>query len=433
MKIAILGGGISGLASAYFLQKLKPDSEVVLIEKQARTGGWVHTWQKDGFLFEGGPRALSRNKAPLWLEMINDLQMQEKIIDSDPGSSRRFVYWEGVLNQVPDSFLKILFSPLTKNSLWAFFKEWSVKPEIQKEETLREFFSRRIDAEFADRLIDPLARGIYAGSINELSIEACFPVLKKWELEKGSLTRGFFSKTKKTGPRGYFSVIEGLGSVCTRLQQQLRSQVMLDTEVVSCTRDKGCWIINTNKGNILADAVISALPAFVLSRVIKTDNPAAALLLSEIPYRSLYVVHIGFNEKIRSPQGFGYLVPSKSKEKVLGVVFDSNIFPGQDVDQQTRFTVMVSEEVKSLQEAETVALEALKRHVHISQDPVYSAAYFMEKAIPQYVLGHKKRIAAIQSLLSKEEGFFLTGNYLDGLSLEELLQRARKTAAHPFF
>ncbi len=425
MKVAILGGGISGLASAYFLQKLKPDVEIVVLEKQARTGGWVHTCHEGGFLFEAGPRALSRNKAPLWLEMIHDLHMQEKIVDSDPGSSKRFVYWKDVLEQVPDSFLKILISPLTRNSLWAFFKEWSVKPETQKEETLREFFSRRIDAEFADKLIDPLARGIYSGSIDELSVEACFPILKKWELEKGSLTRGFFSKAKRSGPRGYFSVREGLSSVCARLQQQLQTQVMLDTEVMSCTRDKGRWTINTNKGNILADAVISALPAFVLSRVIKTENPAAAILLSEIPYRSLYVVHIGFNEKIRSPKGFGYLVPSKANEKVLGVVFDSNIFPEQDVDQQTRFTVMVSEEVKNLQEAETVALEALKRHVHISQDPVYSAAYFMEKAIPQYVLGHKKRIAAIQSLLSKEEGFFLTGNYLDGLSLEDLLQRAK--------
>lgn len=444
MKIAILGAGISGLATAWFCERMHPRAEILLIDKSSRIGGWIQTVQEGGFLFEKGPRALPIGRAATLWEMIRDAGLEKECIFSETGAGRRYIYWKNTLHRVPQGPWSFICSPLTRDLTFSLLKEWRVKRVEGCEETLREFFSRRIDPRFAERLVDPLARGIYAGSIDELSLEACFPRLKEWETDKGSLTRGFLT-AQRSRERGYFSLRKGLSALLEGLRGQLRGEILLGTEVyglsknykekmgafrgsfrVALTKEEKEWTVNTSRGNFYVDKVISALPAFALAEILDTSMGA---LLKKIPYRSLYAVHVGFRKRISLPKGFGYLVPSGEKESLLGVVFDSQIFPQQDdADHYSRLTLMMDASFPNPEMAQRYALHILASHLKISQMPDYMAASFLDRAIPQYVLGHRKSVEELNRLAQGVGGLWITGNYLKGLALEDIALHAKNTA-----
>jgi protoporphyrinogen oxidase len=302
MHTLILGGGISGLSAAWFLHKREPETQITLLEKESRLGGWIETKSVGEFCFERGPRTLARGRSKELLRLIEELGLSSEVVSSSPSAARRFLLKKGRLRS---------FSSFWPQLAWAGVREVFKKRGGLSDESIYDFAARRFGEKVARGFFDPLTLGIYAGDIHRLSIRSCFRPFWEWEQKEGSVIRGMLKK-KKSEP-GLFTLRGGLERLIQELKKQLPIRIVTDCHVQSLGSE-----IVTSQGKFLADRVISALPADEISRLTQIGL--------EVPYRSIWVVHLGFSQKLLKQKGFGYLVPTEEGEPLLGMVWDSEIF-----------------------------------------------------------------------------------------------------------
>jgi protoporphyrinogen/coproporphyrinogen III oxidase len=442
-KIVILGGGITGLTLLWYLKREHgPQASLLLLEKSSRVGGWIQTIKKEGFLFERGPRSCrARGNGLATLRLVEELGLQDQVIGADSSAHQRFLYCQQRLQKIPSGFLSFLFSPLAMKILPSLLMEWTVKPTGFEDESIYDFFSRRLGNEAVDTFLDPLISGIYAGNIHELSAKACFPQLFQWERHYGSLTKGLllnlFSRKKESVSdfikgvykNGLFSFREGMEVLPQTLYKRLESHILLNREVIGLENQPQGLILKLSNGeSIQADQVYSALPASALSSMIRASQPQTAKLLDSMTAASVGVVSLGYKEKLLSQPGFGYLVPSKEKENILGVVWDSCVFPQQSASiEDTRLTVMIGgtnsfdtqwEETDFL----NCALESLAKHLKIKMEPHTIDVHIARSAITQYAVGHDQKKAAIQNALGRAyPSLHILGSSFDGVAVNDCI------------
>ncbi len=402
--VCILGAGISGLSLAWQLSKNNKFTPLTILERTARAGGWIQTERGD-FLFERGPRTFRVKESSRFLELSKELGLENSLIVANTAAKKRYIVRGGGLKKVPMHLL-----------VPALLKEWRVPP-LEEEETIYDFAVRRFNSRIASLFFDPMTLGIYAGDIRELSMSACFPALKKWELEYGSLTKALLKK--KTVKTSMVSFKEGAQTLVDALAAKL--PIHYNQEVLQLRfTDQGVEVI-TATDSFVADHLFTSLPPPTMAALFKPLDAEISALFGQIAMRGLSVVNVGYRERQLPVKGFGYLVPTQEKEEILGVVFDSDIFP---VQPYTRLTVMVKEGVS---DPERAALGALKKHLHLTGTPDVIAVHKAAGAIPQYRLGHQALIAALEKKI--EERFprlTLLGNYLRGASVEDCLGVAKE-------
>lgn len=398
MRVVILGGGISGLSAAWFYQKKYPDHKITLLEKMERLGGWIDKVQENGFVFEKGPRTLACSRSPKLQALIEEVGLKEELLFSLPSAKKRFLWTGGKLCK-PSAFWPSLIYSVLKE---AFF----VPPKQLEDESIYSFAARRFGPKIARNFFDPLILGIYAGDIHRLSIRSCLPFLWQAEQTHGSVVRSMFKK--KRGKSGLFTLRHGLSQLVERLQESLRIEIVTNCEVNSLFPT-----VSTSRGQFAADRIISALPAFEMERL--TNIPL------KIPHRSIWVVHIGFSSLVLPKKGFGYLVPTEEKENLLGMVWDSEVFA---IEEKTRLTAMIREES---QDPIQDALSALERHLGVIKKPDYLSSHLAVQAIPQFEVGHYHKIADFQEKIAQQfPHLYVTGNYLEGASLEACVARSQQ-------
>ncbi|MBX9744918.1 MAG: protoporphyrinogen oxidase [Chlamydiales bacterium] len=397
MRTIILGGGISGLSAAWFLHKKDPQREILLLEKKERLGGWIESFREGDFYFEKGPRTLSYSRSTHLLRLIHELGLEDKIISSSSAAKHRFLWKGGKLRSL-SSFWPTLLAGACRE----FF---TPKKKSEEDESIYAFVSRRFGPRIADVFFDPLTLGIYAGDIHKLSIRSCFPSLCRWEMQEGSVIRGMW-KAKK-GSSKLFTLQGGLETLIFEMQKQLPIEI-----ITNCQVDRLSSHVITSQGIFQADQVISALSAQEISRVTN--------IAFDVPYRSLWIVHLGFySNQVLHRKGFGYLVPTQEKERLLGMVWDSEIF---GFSSQTRLTAMIREESSSPLED---ALEALERHLSIKRKPDYVSCHFASRAVPQFEVGYAEKLACFERQAALEFPYLLlAGNYWNGASLDACVARS---------
>ncbi|HSX12581.1 MAG TPA: protoporphyrinogen oxidase, partial [Rhabdochlamydiaceae bacterium] len=211
-RIIILGAGISGLSCAWYLSKLSPLCEFVVLEKTEKCGGYLQSEKKEGFLFEKGPRTFKTSRSSELLELAKELGIQDKQIFSSIEAEKRYLCLNNKLHKFP----RPLFS-------FSFLKEWFVSSKAQEEETIYDFAVRRFNKKIADRFFDPLAIGVYAGDARNLSINSCFPYFKMLEKKYGSVTKGFLKA--KTKDRSLFSFTGGMQTLTDALHDKLKDHL----------------------------------------------------------------------------------------------------------------------------------------------------------------------------------------------------------------
>lgn len=344
MKILILGGGIGGLSAAWFLLKENPKVKITLLEKSSRLGGWIRTSREGGFLFEKGPRTFPLGKCPLLFGLMKELGL--KILTAP--LQKRYILHNGKLRSIA-SFFPQLFPHLIRQPFLA---------PAKNEESIYDFACRRFSPKIAETIFDPLTLGIYAGDMRKLSMRACFP-------------RFSFQR-----PKGLFTLQEGMESLIHELQKRLPIEIVLNYEANE-----------TNIHTWGADRIISALPPL-------------------LPKKSLWVVNLVFDGDVLPKKGYGFLIPMKEKESLLGVLFDSCIFPEQNSGKETRLTAMVrADEPNPL----AAAISVLQRYLGIVQNPLFVSTFFAKDAIPQLEVG---------------------SNYPHGISVEACIAKAKNGLLH---
>jgi len=385
-KITIIGGGLSGVYARYVLSREFQDAEIHLYEKSARLGGCIETL-KSPYFFEKGPRTIKASRSLELLNLIRELDLESDVIYSDSSAKKRYLYVGGKLVSISSLIPRMIPSLLT---------EWK-RPSFEGDETIDAFAKRRFGKYVSEMVFDPMTLGIFAGNSENLSVSACYPDLKKMEQTHGSLTRALFNRQKK--PKGLFTLKGGLEVLIERLIERGRGEIHLNAKI-----DK-----------IPEEETVLAVSASQAQAFFKSD-PEAQAFFNAISFMPLTVVNLAFKEKNLTPKGFGYLVPSKEKEEVLGVVFDSSIFPEQSIKGETRLSVMMRSG------GEVEAISAIKRHLGIDFLPIAIHKKVYQEAVPQYLVGHLQRVKRFKDHLKKHyPNVKCIGNYLSGVSLNSCL------------
>lgn len=335
MRIAVWGGGISGLSAAWQLRKRH---EVVLFEKSERLGGAIWTDTSLGALCERGPRTFVWARSPHLLALIREVGLEGDILRAS--AQTRYIYYGGKLRSV-GSFWPRLVGPLLRELF---------VPRGQGEETVRQFAERRLGRWVARNLVDPFTRGVWGAPSECLSADAAMGTVVEWERRYGSVVRGAWRNRRESG--GLFTLRRGMGSLVERLAEGL--EVRRGEPVLSE------W-----------DRVIVALPADEAMRVLGHEPFA---------HSDLTVVNLVYPMARWPIRGYGYLVP---QSPFLGAIFDSSIFPEQDTGS-VRATVFLE------RGGVAEAVRGIAEHVGVRAEPI--GALITQARLPQYGLGHRTRI-----------------------------------------
>lgn len=448
MKIIIAGAGISGLATAQALLLRQPDAEIIIFEATQRVGGKVWTEKsQQGYLCEGGVNGFL-DKIPRTLELCEAAGVAP--LSAAAAAQNRYVYSRGELHKLPEKppeFLtsRLLSVPGRLRVLYELVAGGTDKPD----ETLAEFGTRRLGREAFERLIDPMAAGVFAGDATKLSLRSCFPRIHEVEMEYGSLLRGLFKlqlqarragrkNTPGPGPGGRLtSFANGMSVLTDKLAAHLGSRIHTASPVTDISRNGERYQVQLENGREEeGDVLILAVPAHAQARIMQRFDPSLAELLGEIPYPPLSVCCFGYQTQRvgKILDGFGFLVPSKEGRGVLGTIIDSNVFPGRAPAGSILLRSMVggarTPELATLPDGQLIdrVRDDLQDILGLQAEPDFIRIFRHERAIPQYVVGHAARLAAIDESLHRHPGLVLTGNAFKGVSLNDCVVNAWKTA-----
>jgi oxygen-dependent protoporphyrinogen oxidase len=446
LRLVIVGGGISGLSLAYALLENKDTAlDVTVFEAEERAGGKIYTDKTEGFLCETGVNGFLDNK-PKTLELIAKLSLSP--LRSNDSARKRFIYSDKRLNLLPESPPAFFRSGLMS---FAGKLRITLEPFIPKgtkhDESLADFARRRLGKEAYEKLIDPMASGIYAGDPETLSLKSCFPRIYELEQTYGSLIRAMFKLKKKTGkatagPGGTLtSFLDGMQTLTNALKTFLRDALKVKSKAVSLEKTGKGYIIHLADGSkVEADVVVIAVPAYQAAVILRDFDKTLSQAISEIPYPPVAVVCTGYKrQKVQaSLDGFGFLVPNREGRKILGTLFDSSIFPNRAPEDYVLLRTMVggarafsvaNEEDNKL--IDTV-LSEISDIIGIKAEPEFIRIYRHERAIPQYTIGHQDRLEKIDEIVARHKGLYITGNAYRGIGVNDCIDNSYKLAERIF-
>jgi len=392
-KVVVLGAGISGLATAWFLKKKYKNSlDLTLIEKSARAGGWIRTIHTQGFLFEEGPRGFRpTGKGKTTLALVKELGLEEELVSSNNQACKRYIWLNGKLSSFSLGFL------IRQGILRAALRDLLTPASTAEDETIADFTSRRFNRRIAEHLMDPLTKGIFGGDFRQLSIRNCFPLLWHFEKHQRSVIRGYLKKKKeKSHPVSLYTFKNGMETLPRMLVEKLGENIFFSKTVNSFAEIK-------------ADLIISAMPTSALAKLIQEKDP--------VEYATLATVNFGWHEQILKKRGYGFLVPSKEQGEILGMTWDSEIFPGLP---GTRICVMLNNETALYERA----LNSLKYYLGITTAPSSYSISIARQAIPQYTLYHHQRIEAFKQKLPSN--VYALGNCFGGVGINDCIFSAQE-------
>jgi protoporphyrinogen/coproporphyrinogen III oxidase len=451
VQALVVGAGISGLATAYALQKAGVSP--FILEFASRPGGVIQSVERDGFLIECGPQSFSGN--PALTTICRDLQIADQQILADP-KSPRYVVIGGKLRNVPMG-PGLLASPLMAGTRRAILGDILGKtrpPEV--DESVANFIRRKFSAALLDRLVGPFVSGVYAGDPEKLSLRAAFPALYQAEATSGSVVRGMFSRAKErkggvgNSPREESTLqtfLQGNEFLIQALANDLGERLVCNCEVTSIAclppssepqAPRFRITSRTPKGQetIGAERLVLAVPTDVAGKLLAPLNADFAAQLLPIEYASVCVVSLGYRRvDVGHPlNGFGFLVPRSSGLNVLGTVWNSSLFPGRAPEGYVLLTSFVGGATnpaaaqKTANELVALTHREITPILSIRNQPLFSNVTIWPRAIPQYNLGHTARLTALEKLRSQFPGLHFAGNYLNGPAIGTCIEHALKIA-----
>ncbi|XP_059346109.1 protoporphyrinogen oxidase isoform X5 [Ammospiza nelsoni] len=416
--VAVVGGGISGLAACYHLVRAPRPPKVVLLEASGRFGGWLQSSRSpEGAVFEHGPRGV-RPAGPAGaqtLHMVSELGLAGDILAvprEHPAARNRFLYLGGALHPLPSGLGGLLRTvpPFSRALLWSALRDLLTPAGTGPDESAHGFAQRRFGPEVAELAVDSLCRGVFAGDSRALSVRSCFPALFQAERERGSVLLGLALPHGGVGGAGpeaglarraraerwsQWSLRGGMESLARALVAFVSprgAELRCHTPLTHLRHRRGQWQLTVPGATLTADHVVSALPASALARALPPEAEPLARELRAIPAASVAVVNLQYEGAALPVTGFGHLVPSSEDPALLGIVYDSVAFPEHDGTPATPG----------------------------------AASLRLTDCIPQYTLGHWERLERIQRFLKEQQlPLSLIGASYSGVSVNDCIASAR--------
>jgi protoporphyrinogen/coproporphyrinogen III oxidase len=459
IKVAIIGGGITGLTAAWVLQNSKR-VDYTLLEKGNRWGGKVLTETvsgegEDEFIVEAGPDSFLTQK-PWALDLAKELGLEDHFLPTNDAQRTIYVLNKGKLVTIPDGLQLIaptkllpfmrspLFSPIGKLRMGLDL----VLPPRQEDEdeSVAQFIGRRLGNEAVHKLAEPLLAGIYNADPYALSLMATFPRFRAMEKEHGSIIRAMLDAKRKAsasesnnGKKSamFVSFQHGTQELTDALVTKLTGDLRLDTCVKEIEALDLGYRLHLKDDSILeVDQVILAVPAYVAAQLVRPFASEAAQWLDEIRYVSTGTVSFGYRlTDIKRPlDGFGVVIPTHEKRQINAITWTSTKFTGRAPEDYalirvffggTRTAALMD---KSDEEILQIARTELKSIMGLDAIPVFHRIYRWHRAQPQYDVGHLERVTHIEKHLPR--GIWVTGSAYRGVGLPDCIYQAKQTAQY---
>jgi oxygen-dependent protoporphyrinogen oxidase len=448
-RIAIIGGGISGLSAAYALEEKRRAGvqvEYVLYEASARFGGVLVTERVEGCILEAGPDSFLTEK-PWATDLCAKLGLADQLIGSNDADRKTYILVRGKLVEMPDGLMFMvptkltptIFSPLfSAQTKLRMAQEWFHPPhKANGDETVAAFVERHYGPEMVDRLADPLLSGVYGGEASQLSVRAVLPRFAEMEAKYGSLGRAMLAarsaaRHAKASPRPLFTSLQnGMQQMVDAVVAALDADALHTGAIVQAVApESGGWLVSAGLQTDEFDAVIVALPTRAAANLLQRCGPQLASELGAIEYTSSVTVALGYDKQVRDslPPGFGFLVPRSEGKRMLAATFVHNKFPHRAPNDRAIVRCFLGgargEQVLALSEDEILSIvrEELDQILHLKAEPLFARVFKWRGAMAQYGVGHLERLERIEALRQKLPGLALAGNGYSGIGVPDCVR-----------
>lgn len=462
-RVVVVGGGISGLSAAFYalraLAARQVEADISIVEKSDMFGGKIRTFHRDGFVIEQGPDSFLARKLPM-IELTRDLGLEREVTGLNPQANKTYIVHKGKLHRMPRGlslgvpteikpFIRTkLISPLGKARAAMDY----VLPRRKEtgDESVGDFFERRLGKEVLANIAEPILAGIYAGDTHNLSLEATFPQFHQIERKYGSLIKGMAAgKLNPPAPSRLVEAIpykdrssvfltyrKGLVTVLEGLRNALHDTTDIKAEVTGLARDGDTYVLELADGEALeADAVILALPAFAMAPLL-ADIPEAGWL-GAMEYVSVANVVLAYDrDGLEHPlDGSGFVIPRTEGRFITACTWTSSkwlhtapegkalvrCYVGRAGDQE--WTKLTDDEI----------VERVRRDVYelmgLRKEPLFVEVTRLNRSMPQYTVGHMERVRALKERLAEVlPGTFVTGAAFEGVGIPDCVRQAKDAA-----
>lgn len=463
---AILGGGLGGLSTGYYLLKNNLNSsnklKLFLFEATNNCGGWIKSIRTKDYIFEQGPRTIRPKglQGLNTLNMMQDLGLSEHIVPikpDHPAAKNRMIYVRNNLHILPSSLISVFKKnkPFSKPLIYALFNDIKSPYKELQDDSIYNFVERRFGKEIADYAISPMICGICAGDAKEISVKFLMKTLFEYEQTHGGVVKGlmksmFQSKSdsdmeiselarqSQEEKWNVYTIKGGLETFPDTLHTYLMDNnvtVNMNTKVekIEFVDSSSALLENSDGTSLTANHIYSSLPAYALAKLVEDQHPELANNLNNIPFVTVGIVNLYFDgvEPLIQP-AFGFLVPPIENSPILGVVFDSCCMPDQN---GTVLTVMLGGRWFKEKFGEDVsegtllgvAMREVGRILNIKVKPTASHVNILKNCIPQYVIGHYERVDKIREYIASNNlPISLVGCSYDGVGMNDVIYSAKK-------
>ncbi len=433
----IIGAGITGLTAAVTLKRA--GKSVVILETAPNAGGKIGTERVDGYLLESGPNSI-RVENQATLDLIESMGLRDRMLDASAASKQRYILKNGKWVKVPGGPLEAIATPL-----FSFGGKLRilVEPFIAKssavDESAESFVTRRLGSEVFNYAADPFITGIYAGDPAKLSMRHSFPSMWDAEQQHGSLIRGMLRKKKTSPPKMKSRIISfpnGLSELIDGLRDELEDAIRLHDGAIHIEKLNDHYGVSSSAGYFRSAQIILALPSYNVAKMIAPIAPAMSDVLDVIDYPPVAVVYLGYrnDQFTKPPEGFGGLIPSSEKRKILGVIFSSSNFEGRAPKDHLLLTVLMggarNREVSEWSDDRIVStgIAEVQDLFRPKGTPQFQHTKVWKRAIPQYNVGYSSVLEEIERTEAANPGLHFLGNYRGGISMGSCIRNATELA-----
>ncbi len=467
-SIVIIGGGISGLSTAFALQEQAAAADIALtctiLDAAPVWGGKILTHRVGRLVMEAGPDSFLSQK-PWAMELCRRLGIADQLIDTNPVEKKASVLRGGQLHELPEglvTFTPTQLGPFFRSGLLSWLDLARMGCDVlipprrsTDDESLASFFRRRFGRHACERVMEPLMAGIYAGDAEQMSLRATFPRFYELEQAHGSVIRGMMAarraRTQKVSdghPRhtmfvtlknGLTDLVAGLTDHIRQAGGVLKAGVQAESLRVR-SHQAGRWmydVICTDGTAISAEALVLATPAYVSAELVRPLTPMAAGLMEMIPYASTATISMIYSAGAvgNRLQGFGFVVPRIEGRDLIAATWTSlkwpHRAPPEDVSVRC-YLGGVGREAILQRDDEALVLrvrEELASIVGLQATPHYVEVNRWNRAMPQYTIGHLDRLAQLEASLSRFGGLAVTGAGYRGVGIPDCIRDGAETAA----
>ena len=467
-SVVIIGGGISGLSTAFALHEQAAAIDVALtctiLDAAPVWGGKIVTHRVGQLVMEAGPDSFLSQK-PWGMELCRRLGIADQLINTNPVEKKASVLRGGQLHELPEglvTFTPTQLGPFFRSGLLSWIDLARMGCDVliparraADDESLASFFRRRFGRHACERVMEPLMAGIYAGDAEQMSLRATFPRFYELEQTHGSVIRGMMAARRarmQNAPDGrprhtmFVTLKNGLADLVAGLTTHIRQaggMVKAGVQVEALrvrSHQAGRWmydIICTDGTSLSAEALVLATPAYVSAELVRPLTPMAAGLLDLIPYASTATISLIYPAEAvgNRLQGFGFVVPRIEGRDLIAATWTSlkwpHRAPPQDVSVRCYLGGVGREAILQRDDEALVQCvrEELASIVGLQATPHYVEVNRWNRAMPQYTIGHLDRLAQMEAALSRFGGLAVTGAGYRGVGLPDCIRDGAETAA----